>query len=78
MIARRKALLGMNITTVVYLIIFIACIAIGFALVLKVTGRLSTLLGEEWKSFAGIMNTPVIGTVARGILKIVNFISNIL
>ncbi len=64
-LARRKGLLGMNIITVIYLVIFIACIAIAFALVLKVSGRLSSVIGDSLKNFTGLMDNPIVGFVKK-------------
>ena len=65
----RKALLGIGITTVIYLVIFIACIAIAFVLVLSVSGKLASFVDTTLKGVGYLLNLPVIGDVVRGIFN---------
>lgn len=74
---KRKALIGISITTIIHLVIFIACIAIAFVLVLTVSGKLSSLIGSEWKGFSALINIPIVGDVARVIFQAVGWLASL-
>jgi dolichol kinase len=67
----------MSITTIIHLVIFIACIAIAFVLVMLISDKLSSLIGSEWKGFSTLINIPVVGDVAKVVFGVIGWLGSL-